>query len=119
GDIRALPIYYQFGAKLGADLYGFGLPDLERDFRLLGQGHPLVNIVEAPLAEAINHGAERNARFLTLSSSMIMTISFRDESRREFIPRGRLKRLARTAAMNCSRTIYQMELDALDRFRNS
>jgi hypothetical protein len=122
GDTRAGRVYFAFGAKYYNPLSTWAIPSvagLTDDFERMERGHALSEIVEAPLADALASGAERTARFVSLTSSTLITIGFKDDSDREFIPRGRLKRWSRTAAMACSRTIYQTELDSLERLKNA
>jgi hypothetical protein len=123
GDTRALLVYHAFGAQPGLNiLAGFAVPDtaeLTGYFERMGQGHAMANIVEAPLAEVPLEVVARNARYLSLTSSTLMTISMRTSMRDEFVDRGTLARSAQTAAMNCSRANYQTELDAVERLKTA
>lgn len=119
GDADAMTIYHEFGARPGVSLSGFAMADLTAHFDQMRTGNPVYDIVEAPLSGAVTAGADRAARFVNLTSSSVMPIVIDRRGDEGVLDNDKLDAWAEAAAMNCSRSNYDAEIEALERLKRT
>jgi hypothetical protein len=119
GDAQGLLVYHEFGGEMGIALPGMMTADLPEAFRRMKSGHVLYDIVEAPLVGAYDAGAADVARFLSLTSTSVISIAFKLERRDTPFRSDKLSAWQRAAAMKCSKENFAAELEVLNKFKEA
>lgn len=123
GDVRGVSVYLAFKARFPAwyivSSFSSDWTPAE-DAAKMGAGHPMVNMVEALLPAAFEHGLDKNASFVNLISSAVHVIEFdfRAGEVTDAVKR-RLTTWADVAAQACSKQNYDEELETLERLKQA